>query len=181
MRLEEFLLKCRSCLTCLPRVTRHMQLTRKKPHSCSPVFTLSGISQRPFPLVIITDMLAVPPPTPTTSSKYKGDNHILFADPSPFSPETTEQAINRCSLHLQQPSDLLKKTDTFPCPFHALESTLLCICVHMHIHTYKQHTHTVGGFCTFLPSLLQLEWEEIRKDEWGWGPLTPSFSHDNQS
>lgn len=91
-------------------------------------------------------MPAVPPPTPTTSSKYKRDNHILFAAPPPFSPGVTEQVINHCSLHLQQPSDLLKKADTFPAPSRLWRAPF-CVNVHMCIYTHIhiQTTHTQKG------------------------------------
>lgn len=105
-------------------------------------------------------MHVVPPPTPTTSSKSKGDNHVLFAVLPPLSPgATTEQIINHRLLYLQQPSDVLgkeqtnkqtKQTPPLLLPVSAkYPFVYMGMCTHM--FTYTQHTHR-GASAHFLPS-----------------------------
>lgn len=168
IRFEKLLYKCRSQLTCLPRVTRLTQLTKKDPHSCSPIPTLSDTSRRPFPLLqLLTCLLFHHLPQPPCLNT--GEITISYL-PSPLQPRgywADSQSLLFTPAAAFRPTE---DTRTSPAAARLCRAPFVCVCIHTWAHTYTTQTPTEqGNFCMFLPLILQLECEVVMKVEWGWG------------
>lgn len=143
IRFEKLLYKCRSQLTCLPRVTRLTQLTKKDPHSCSPIPTLSDTSRRSFPLLqLLTCLLFHHLPQPPCLNT--GEITISYL-PSPLHPRGY-WADSRSLLFT--PAAAFRPTeDTRTSPATArLCRAPICMCVHSHMgtHIHNTDTHRAG-------------------------------------